>query len=118
MVLATAHQVGIDGGLLRAESGSDDPTEWFDLIDELLDRILWDGRDYLFGSAFLNLHPAVGDALKEQLGIEKDYFAATPIEPTPAGLEEIRATLRRIYRRPRAWGGDAFGGPDTTINGA
>jgi hypothetical protein len=117
MVLAAADRVGIDCGSLGADSGSDALTEWSDLIDELRDRILWDDRDYLAGDTFLDLDPAVADALKEQLGIEKDYFSAAPIEPTPAGLEEIRATLRRICRRPRAWGGDAIAGPDTAIFG-
>ena len=32
----------------------------------------------------------MGDTLKEQLGIAKDYFSGAPIEPTPTGLEEIR----------------------------
>ena len=58
---------------------------------------LWDEVD---------LDPAVGDTLKEQLGMAKDYFSAAPIEPTPTGLEESRASLRRICRCPRAWGGD------------
>jgi hypothetical protein len=118
MVLAAADQVGIDRGSLCAGSGSDALAEWSDLIDEMRDRILWDDRDYLAGDAFLDLDPALGDALKEQLGIAEDYFCAAPFEPTRAGLEEIRASLRRICRRPRAWGGDAVVGPDTTISGA
>jgi hypothetical protein len=118
MALASADQVGIDRGPLRADSGRHAPAEWSDLIDELRDRILWDDRDYLAGDTFLDLDPAVDDALKEQLGIAEDYFSAPPLEPTLAGLEEIRASLRRICRRPRAWGGDAVVGPDTTISGA
>jgi hypothetical protein len=118
MVLAAADQVGTDRGPLRAESGSDALVEWSDLLDELRDRILWDDRDYLAGDAFLDLDPAVGDALKEQLGIAEDYFCAAAIEPTRAGLEEIRATLRRICGRPRASGGDAVVGPETAISGA
>jgi len=69
------------------------------------------------GNTFLDLDPAVGNALKEQLGID-DYYSAAPIDPTPAGLEEIRASLRRICRRPRDWGGDGVVGPDTTNSGA
>ena len=92
--------------------------EWSDLIDELRDRILWDDRDYLVGDAFLDLDPAIGDALKEQLGIAEDYFSAAPIEPTSADLEEIRASLRRICRRPGDWEGDAVVGPNTTSSGA
>ncbi len=117
MVLTAADQVGIDPGALRAESGSDALEEWSDLIDELLDRILWDDRDYLEGNAFLDLDPAVGDVLKEQLGIEEDYFSSAPIEPSQAGLAEIRATLRRICRRPGAWGSDDVVGPDSSTSG-
>jgi hypothetical protein len=118
MALAAADQVGIDRRSLRVKSGSDWLVEWSELIDELRDRILWDDRDYLAGDAFLDLDPAVGDALKEQLGIAEDYFSAAPIEPTPAGIEEIRASLRRICRRPRAWGADPVVGPNTTVTGA
>jgi hypothetical protein len=115
MVLDAADQLGIDRGSLRGKSGSDALVDWSDLIDELRDCILWDDRDYLAGETFLDLDPAVGDALKEQLGIAEDYFSAAPVEPTRAGLEEIRANLRRICRRPRAWGGDAVVGRDTTV---
>lgn len=86
MVLAAADQVGIDRGPLRAKSGSDALDKWSDLIDELRDRIPWDDRDYPAGDAFLDLDPAVGDALKEQLGIEDDDYSVAPVEPTPAGL--------------------------------
>jgi hypothetical protein len=105
MVLAAADQLGTDGASLRGKSGSDALVEWSDLIDELRDRILWGDRDYLAGEAFLDLDPAVGDALKERLGIAEDYLSAARVEPTRAGLDEIRASLRRICRRPRAWGG-------------
>ena len=110
MVLAAAEQVGIDRGLLHAESGSDALAEWSDLIDELRDRIRWDDRDYLAGDAFLELDPAVGDALKEQLGIAEDYYSAAPVDATAAGLEEIRVSLRRICRRRRGLGRRFYGG--------
>ena len=117
MVLAAADQVGIDRGPLHAESGGE-ALQWSDLLEELRDRILWDDRDYLAGDVFLDLDPEAGDALKDQLGIDKDYYSAAPVDPTPAGLEEILPSLRRICRRPRAWGGDAVVGPDMTISGA
>ena len=101
MVLAAADQVRIDRGPLRAESGSDALVEWSDLIDELRDRILWDDRDYLAGDVFLDLDSEVGDALKEQLGIEDDYYSAAPVDPTPAGLDVIDPHVRReLLARP------------------
>jgi hypothetical protein len=118
MVLAAANQVGIGRGALHAESGDDALAEWADLLDELRDRILWDDCDYLAGDTFLDLDPAVSNALKEQLGIEDAYYSAAPVDPAPGGLEEIRASLRRICRRPRAWGGEGVVGPDTSSSGA
>ena len=54
-------------------------------------RYHWDDRDYLAGDVFLDLDPEMGDALKDQLGIDEDYYSAAPVDPTPDGLEEIRA---------------------------
>jgi hypothetical protein len=105
MVLAAADQVGIDRGRLRTESGSDMLADWSDLIDELRDWIFWNDRDYFAGDAFLDLDPAVSNALKEQLSIPDDYYSAAPVEPTRAGRGEIRATLRRVCHRPQAWSG-------------
>jgi hypothetical protein len=81
---------------------SDDLTEWFSLVDLLLDRIL-DDRDYLAGNAFLDADPAFSRALKAQLGIPEDYFSAIPSDPTAEALEPIRNHLRRICGRLRAW---------------
>jgi len=81
---------------------SDDLTEWFSLVDLLLDRIL-DDRDYLAGNAFLDADPALSRALKVQLGIPEDYFSAIPSDPTAEALESFRNHLRRICGRPRAW---------------
>jgi hypothetical protein len=92
MVLASAMQMGINFGPLRAESGNDALAKWPDMIDDLRDRLRWDDRDYLAGDAFLDLDPAVADALTEQLRKAEDYFSAAPVEPTRAGVEEIRAS--------------------------
>jgi hypothetical protein len=118
MVLTVADRVVIDRGPLRADSGGDALVECSDLIEELRDRILGDNRANLVGDAFLDLDSVVGDDLKEQLGKADNYFSAVPIEPTRAGLEDIRASLRRMGRRPcgeamLSWGPDTkFPGPD------
>jgi hypothetical protein len=82
--------------------GSSDVTEWGELIDSLLDRILED-RDFLAGSLFLDADPSRSRSLKALLGIPHDYFAAIPPDPTPEELERVRADLRRIWGRPWAW---------------
>jgi hypothetical protein len=118
IVLVAARHASVGCGGLHTESGSTALVGWMELIDELRDRILWDDRDYLVGDAFLDLDPAMGDTLKEQLGIPEHYFSAVAVERTQARLENNRATLRRICGRPRAWGGDAMVEPDTTNPGA
>jgi len=110
LVLAAARQVGLNCGRLTSRSGSDELEEWSDLIDALKDRILWDDRDYLAGSVFLDLDPDLGCTLKEQLGIPDDYYSAAPVETTRRGLDDVRASLRRVCGRPRAWGSDLVGG--------
>ncbi len=114
ILMSTISEVLNDRAPLRAESGSDALLMRSDLIDELRDRILWDDRDYLAGDVFLDLDPAAGDALKEQLSTEHDYSCAAPVEPTRAGLQEILASPRRISGRPLVWGGDAVVRPDNT----
>ena len=45
---------------------------------------------------FLDLPPAKGTLLKDQLGIQHDYFVATPEDPCPKRLEDIRRELRKL----------------------
>jgi hypothetical protein len=116
MVLATAKQLELNCGRLVPKSSSHEIKEWSDLIDVLRDRILWDDRDYLAGSFFLDLDPDLGCTLKEQLGIPEDYYSAVPVEPTRRGLEDVRASLRRICGRPQAWGSDLVGGSETMVS--
>jgi hypothetical protein len=117
MVLAAARQVDLDFGSLVPECGSDEIEAWSDLIDALRDRILWDDGDYLAGIALLDIDPDLACALKEQLGIPHDYYSAVPFEPTRRGLEDVRASLRRICGRPQGWGSNLVGGSDTAASG-
>jgi hypothetical protein len=101
LVLAGLREVDPDREHPRPDS--DDVGEWGRQIDLLMDRILED-RDYLAGSLFLDSDPDLGRALKGQLGIPDDYYAAIPPDPLPGELEVARDHLRRICGRPRAWG--------------
>jgi hypothetical protein len=68
----------------------------------MLFRIL-DDIDYLAADIFLDAPPSRSRSMKLELGIPEDYFSAIPDSPTRRRLEEIRADLRRICGRPKAW---------------
>ena len=49
----------------------------------------------------LDLDPDVGRGLRSFMGIDEDYFTATPSEPSGEGaLALIRETLRKLCGRP------------------
>jgi hypothetical protein len=75
---------------------------WSDLIRTMLLRIL-DDIDYLAADVFLDMAPSRSRSMKAVLGIHEDYFSAIPDSPTPQTLKVIRADLRRICGRPKAW---------------
>jgi hypothetical protein len=83
-------------------AASSDASKWFELIRTLLFRIL-DDVDYLAADIFLDQPPHRSRSMKDRLGIPDDYFTAIPPATTRQDLDAIRANLRRICRRPRAW---------------
>ncbi len=72
------------------------------MIQAMLFRVL-DDIDYMAADIFLDAPPSQSRSMKEMLGIPEDYFSATADFPTPQMLEVIRADLRRICGRPKAW---------------
>jgi hypothetical protein len=102
LVLAAAREVDPErrAGLRKARSTN--LSEWFDVIQTMLFRIL-DDIDYLAADIFLDVPPSGSRSMKDMLGIPGDYFSAIPDFPTPQTLEVIRADLRRICGRPKAW---------------
>jgi hypothetical protein len=101
-VLAAAREVDPERESPLPTACSSKASEWFDLIRTLLFRIL-DDVDYLAADTFLDVSPHRSRSMKDLLGIPKDYFTAIPPAVTRQGLEAIRANLRRICRRPKAW---------------
>jgi len=73
---------------------------WDDLLDELMDRVLWDDRDFEEEELILDVDPEVGRYLKRQLGIDGDYYTSVAPEPTDEQLASIRKTLRSLCGRP------------------
>jgi hypothetical protein len=80
--------------------GSEDSDAWADLLDELMDQVLWGDRDFEDEDLMLDVNPDLGQGLKTQLGIDDDYFTGVAPEPTVAELAEIRKTLRKLCGRP------------------
>lgn len=81
---------------------STDYSWWSDLIRTMLFRIP-DDIDYLAADVFLEMAPSRSRSMKALLGIPEDHFSAVPCSPTRRQLEVIRADLRRICGRPKAW---------------
>ncbi len=102
LVLAAAREVDPGRQANPPKANSTDASEWFRLIRIMLFRIL-DDIDYLAADIFLDLPPSRSRSMKAMLGIPENYFSAAPYSPTRRELELIRADLRRICGRPKAW---------------
>jgi hypothetical protein len=82
------------------EPGSEDVTAWSDLVEELMDRVLWEDRDFDEEAAFVDKDPRFSADLKAYMGIDKGYFSAIAPDPSDSELAMIRQTLAEILGRP------------------
>jgi len=55
-------------------SDCDDRDKWSDLVESLMDRILWD-RDFEMEAQFLDTPPEKGAILKNFMGIDQEYYS-------------------------------------------
>ena len=78
---------------------SDDVDAWDDLLEELMDRVLWGDRDFEEEEIFLDKDPRESQQMKRFMGIDGDYFSAIAPEPTDQQLTMIRKTLRQLCDR-------------------
>ncbi|MFI5458517.1 MAG: hypothetical protein ACHRXM_24050 [Isosphaerales bacterium] len=91
------------------EPNCEDMEEWDGLLDELMDRVLWDDRDFEAEELVLDVDPEVGRHLKKQLGIDADYYTSVAPEPTDEQLALIRKTLQSLCGRPETREGKGDG---------
>lgn len=71
-----------------------DVEEWDSQLECLADQILWD-RDWEM-EEIMDASPEQARMLKRSLGIDEDYFLATPAEPVAGQVDEATAFLRRL----------------------
>lgn len=73
---------------------NDDMDEWELRLECLADQILWD-RDWELDQ-IMDAPPEEARLLKQHLGIDEDYFLATPARSTEAEVHEAVTFLRRL----------------------
>lgn len=75
-----------------------DMSEWQFIIETLSDWILWD-HDFASGEYFLDTSPEHAGMMREQFGIDDDYYRAIPPDPKESDLPAIRAKLKQLCVR-------------------
>jgi len=96
LILAAGHEAEI-GNLPNVTE--DDPDEWSLLLECLEDQILWD-CDWEMEEQ-LDADPDVSQRVKQEMGINDDYFIAVPPDPTDEEAERLLAELRELTREAR-----------------
>jgi hypothetical protein len=79
------------------EPSCDDPSKWDELIQILLERILWD-YDFMEDS-LLDLDSTSSKEKLAQMRIARDYYLEPAPDPTDKDMKHIRDTLREITCR-------------------
>jgi hypothetical protein len=102
LVLAAAREVDPEHRADLPKAACTDFSMWYEVIQSLLFRIL-DDIDFMAAEIFLDESPSRSRSMKDMLGIHEDYFSAVPGFPNAQRLDVIRANLRRVCRRPKAW---------------
>lgn len=93
LVLHTA--VECELGEFAPPVSSKNDRKWKDLIEELLDRILWD-RDWMEEFVKPDDSPKVAEEIRRFARIDPDYYSAVPPDPNPAQLRRIVQNLERL----------------------
>lgn len=95
LVLAVFREIGDTIDL--PDPDCTDTEDWNLLVDVLSQRILWDD-DFNDADRFLDAPPDEANPLRDQFGIDDDYYRAIPPDPSETELPAIRAKLKELYR--------------------
>ena len=92
-VREAAIAVGLDEFLPTAAGA------WRDLIELLLDRIVWD-RDWMEDWVKPDDPPEVAKKVRDFADIDADYYSAVAPDPNPLQLRRIRENIDRLLSSP------------------
>lgn len=73
---------------------------WFDVVERLADRILWD-RDYEMEGVFGDIDPVQATALKNEMGVERGYFRSAAPDIHDEMVGSVIERVKAITHRPR-----------------
>jgi hypothetical protein len=85
----------VDPDLETPHADDCDWDDWEFLIDLFRDRILWD-RDFEAEPTFGDADPLTGEDVKDNTGIDNDYFQTVAPDPSDEELESIRRRLKLL----------------------
>ena len=87
--------VVVDPDLETPHADDCDWDDWEFLMDVLRDRILWD-RDFEAEPTSGDTDPLTGEDVKDNTGIDNDYFQTVAPDPSDEELESIRRRLKLL----------------------
>jgi hypothetical protein len=76
---------------------SEDLEEWGLILEEIVDRILWD-CDYQSSNDLMDLPPDVARQVRPVVGIDEEYDLTIPPDPDEAALVAARRKLTQLVR--------------------
>jgi len=71
------------------------PQQWAELIELVADHILWD-RDFEFEELVGDVSPDRAEMIKQQLGINADYYSTIARDVREIDIERISAEIRLL----------------------
>ncbi len=93
-VVAAARETGLE--LKIPDTTCSDIETWDEILDGLMDRVLWGDRDFELEGLFLDKGPEVASGLRSELGISREYFTAVAPDPGPEEIAAVRECLRSL----------------------
>ncbi len=82
-------------GNIIPDIGCTDMEQWADLVESIADHILWD-RDFEFEKLVGDASPDQAEVIKQQLGINDDYFSTVASDIREIDVERISAQIRLL----------------------
>ena len=69
--------------------------QWADFVESIADHILWD-RDFEFEKLVGDASPDQAELIKQQMGINSDYYSTVASDIREIDVERISAQIRRL----------------------